>query len=147
MNRDAMLSLLIADEGLRLDLYDDATGKTLKKGDRIEGHPTIAVGRALDVYPLTREEAIYLSQGPLNHAEAALDRYLPGWRSLSEVRQRVLVSMVYQMGWGGVSKFPKFLAALKRGDFQDAAAEMLASAWHEQTPARCDRLAKMMADG
>lgn len=147
MNRAAMLDLLIKDEGLRLDLYDDATGKTIRKGSVVEGHPTIGIGRALDVYPLTREEAVYLSEQPLKHAEEALDRNLLGWRSLSEVRQIVLMSMVYQMGWGGVSKFVKFLAAIRRMDFTDAAREMRDSAWAQQTPARCERLAKMMETG
>lgn len=147
MNTDAMLARLIADEALRLDLYDDDTGKTLKRGDTIKGHPTIAIGRALDVYPLTREEAVYLSKGPLEHAEQALDRYLAGWREFSDARQIVLVSMVYQMGWGGVSKFVKFLAAVRRGDFNDAAEQILDSSWHVQTPARAERLAAMMRSG
>ena len=56
MDRAAMLALLTADEGMRLDLYDDKTSKTIKPGSVVEGHPTIGVGRALDVFPLTREE-------------------------------------------------------------------------------------------
>jgi lysozyme len=147
MNRIAMVNLLVEDEGLRLDLYDDATGRQLKPGDTIKGHPTIGIGRALDVQPLTKEEALFLVSSSLDRAEAALDRNLPGWRTLAEVRQRVLVSMVYQMGWGGVSGFPKFLAAVKREDFDAASAEMLDSAWHAQTPARAERLAKMMREG
>jgi hypothetical protein len=55
--------------------------------------------------------------------------------------------MVFQMGGAGVSRFPKFLAALQRGAFTEAAGEMRDSAWHNQTPARCERLAKMMEQG
>lgn len=147
MNRDAMLSLLIADEGLRLDLYDDATGKQLKPGDTIKGHPTVGIGRALDRNPLTETEAKYLCLNDIAKVERELDRAFPWWRELSEKRQLVLASMAFQMGTGGLQGFPKFLAALKRQDWPGAAAEMRDSRWHEQAPARCEGLAKMMADG
>lgn len=147
INQQAILDLLIADEGLRLDLYDDATGKMLRSGDKIVGHPTIGIGRALDVHPLTREEALYLAEGPIILAEQSLTKNLPGWETLSQARQMVLVSMVFQMGWAGVSRFAKFLGAVRRNDFEDAAREMLDSAWHAQTPARAERLAKMMREG
>lgn len=147
MNRDVMLSLLIVDEGLRLDLYDDATGKQLKPGDTIKGHPTIGIGRALDRNPLTETEAKYLCLNDIARVERDLDRAFPWWRELSEKRQLVLASMAFQMGTAGLQGFPKFIAALRRGDYEDAAREMLDSAWAQQTPARCDRLAKMMAEG
>jgi lysozyme len=147
MNRDAMLSLLIADEGLRLDLYDDATGKQLKPGDTIKGHPTVGIGRALDRNPLTEAEAKYLCLNDIAKVERDLDRAFPWWRQLSEKRQIVLASMCFQLGAGGVQGFPKFLAALKREDWPGAAAEMRESLWATQTPARCGRLAKMMTEG
>jgi lysozyme len=147
MNRDAMLSLLIVDEGLRLDLYDDATGKQLKPGDTIKGHPTVGIGRALDVNPLSEDEAKYLCLNGIAKVERELDRALPWWRALSERRQLVLASMAYQMGAAGLRGFPKFLAAVQRQDWANAAREMLDSDWHRQTPARAERLAKMMGAG
>jgi len=147
MNRAAMLALLQVDEGVRLDLYDDATGRQLKAGDTIKGHPTIGVGRALDVNPLTREEALYLAENDIGRAEASLDRNMPGWRDLSEARQQVLCSLVFNMGWGKLSGFVKFRAALKREDWKGAAAELRDSLWYEQVKSRGERLAKMMEAG
>jgi lysozyme len=49
--------------------------------------------------------------------------------------------MCFQMGKKGVVKFVKFHAALKRGDFNTAADEMLDSKWAKQTPDRAKRLA------
>jgi lysozyme len=47
--RSELRAELCNDEKLRLVVYDDATGKPLRKGMTLEGHPTIGYGRALDV--------------------------------------------------------------------------------------------------
>ena len=56
----------------------------------------------------------------------------------------VVVEMCFQLGFPRVSKFVKFLAALKNQDYARAANEMLLSKWHEQTPARCQELSNIM---
>jgi lysozyme len=147
VNRAAIIDHLEKEEGFRSLLYDDATGKPLKPGDRIVGHPTAGIGLALDIEGLTREEARYLCENRVAKRELALDQELPGWRSLSEARQLVLLSMAYQMGVRGLLGFAKMIAALQRGDFAEAADEMLASVWATQTPARAQRLAEMVRQG
>ena len=147
MSRADLLAMLEKDEGRRKFVYDDATGEPIKKGSVVKGNPTIGIGCELSMTGLTDEEIDYLAENRVGRCEADLDRRWPWWRGLSEPRQRVLVSMVFQMGAGGLGRFPKFLAALQRGDYAEAAAEMRDSAWHNQTPARCERLAKMMEAG
>jgi lysozyme len=147
MTRSALLAMLEQDEGRRRFVYDDATGEPIKKGSVVKGNPTIGIGCELSMTGLTDEEIDYLAENRVGRCEAELDRRWPWWRSLSEARQRVLVSMVFQMGAAGVSRFPKFLAALQRGDYAEAAAEMKDSAWAKQTPARCERLARLMEQG
>lgn len=56
----------------------------------------------------------------------------------------VIISMVFQLGEGGVSKFKNMFAALEEEDYVEAASQMLDSKWHVQTPARCQELANMM---
>jgi len=131
-----MLSLLIADEGLRLKPYKDTVGKL-----------TLGIGRNLDDVGITEAEAKYLCLNDIARVERDLDRALPWWRNLNEKRHLVVASMAFQMGAGGLQGFPKFLAALKREDWPGAAAEMADSLWATQTPARCGRLAKMMTEG
>lgn len=131
-----MLSLLIADEGLRLKPYKDTVGKL-----------TLGIGRNLDDVGITEAEAKYLCLNDIARVERDLDRALPWWRNLNEKRQLVVASMAFQMGAGGLQGFPKFLAALKREHWPGAAAEMADSLWATQTPARCGRLAKMMTEG
>jgi len=136
MNRAAMLSLLEQDEGLRLKPYRDHLGKL-----------TLGIGRNLDDVGITPEEARHLAENDIGRCEAALDKNRPWWRQLSEARQRILVSMVFQLGWSGVAGFTKFWAAVQREDWPGAAVEMRDSLWAKQTPARCERLAKMMEAG
>ena len=56
----------------------------------------------------------------------------------------VVVEMCFQLGINRVSKFVKFLDALKNQDYARAANEMLLSKWHEQTPERCQELSNII---
>lgn len=147
MNRQAMLKLLEEDEGRRRFVYDDKTGKPIKKGSVVEGNPTIALGVELSIAGLTDEECDYLTENRIAQRELDLDKRWPWWRSLSEARQMVLVSMAYQMGTAGLARFPKFLAAVERGDYASAALEMKDSSWYTQTPSRVEKLSRMMVEG
>jgi GH24 family phage-related lysozyme (muramidase) len=86
---------------------------------------------ALDAYKLTAA------------TDMAAD--LAGYAACNDVRQAVLVSMCYQLGT--LADWPLFRAALAAGNYQEAAAQMLASEWAAQTPARAKREASMMLSG
>ena len=47
----------IDDEGVRLRVYDDATGEPLHPGMTLKGHPSIGYGRALDVNGISLKES------------------------------------------------------------------------------------------
>lgn len=144
---DILLPMLRAEEGLRLQVYDDATGKPIGPGSHVIGHPTIGVGRALDVNGITDEEADLLLSADLAKLTAQLDMALPWWRDLTPNRQAVLGSMVFQLGLKGTLAFRQTLAAVRAGNYSAAASGMLASAWAKQTPDRVERLAALMRKG
>jgi GH24 family phage-related lysozyme (muramidase) len=52
-----------------------------------------------------------------------LDHVAPGWQKYPENAQQALFDMVYNLGAGGLSKYPKMLAAAAAGDWSTAAAE------------------------
>ena len=58
--------------------------------------------------------------------------------------QDVLLSMSYQMGVTGVTRFKKMLAAMLLKDWTKAADEMLDSKWARQTPNRAKRLSEIV---
>jgi len=131
-----IVELLRRDEGEILHAYTDHLG-----------YWTLGVGRLVDKRKgggISREESAYLLANDIKRIEAQLDESLPWWRTLSEPRQAVLVSMAFQMGLAGLLGFRNTLAAIKAGRYEDAAGGMLASKWATQTPQRAARLAKQM---
>lgn len=140
MNRDALSSQLVIDEGLRLKPYKDTVGKM-----------TIGIGRNLDDVGISKAEAMMLLGADLDKVESDLDRALPWWRFMSEARQQSLANMCFNMGLGdskrGLLSFRNTLAAMQQGDYKRAAQGMRDSAWAKQVGQRAERLAKMMEEG
>lgn len=66
---------------------------------------------------------------------------------LSDERQAILLSMMYQMGFSGLYEFTNMWKAIYLGDYEDAAKAMLNSKWAKQTPARANRHAETMRTG
>jgi lysozyme len=127
---------LLTDEGVRGKPYRDSVGKL-----------TIGVGRNLDDVGITIEEARFLLRNDILSAIANLDRFLPWWRNMDDVRQRVLVNMMFNLGPGKLLDFKNTLELLRCGQYMDAANAMLQSKWAKQVGARAQRLALMVRDG
>jgi len=125
--------LLILNEGIKTIPYRCTAGKL-----------TIGVGRNLDDRGITPEEARYLLRNDLARAQADLDKYLPWWNGLSEVRRAVMIDMAFNLGIHGLLKFRNTLEALRRGDWQAASAEMKNSKWYRDVGRRGDRLIQMV---
>ena len=128
-------------EGERRKAYRDTVGKL-----------TIGIGRNLDDKGLRRDEIEYLLANDIADARADLDRYLPWWRGLDPVRQRVLIDMAFNMGMGspgkgGLLSFVNTLSNIRQGRYAEAADMMLASKWAAQVGRRAVRLATMMRTG
>lgn len=136
MDREKLAAELIRDEGLRLEPYVDTVGKL-----------TIGVGRNLADRGISKAEAEFLLETDIGLVEDVLDTWLSWWRTLSEVRQRVLANMCFNMGIAKLRGFKNTLAAMKTGDYEAAAAGMRRSLWARQVGARAERLAKMMKTG
>jgi lysozyme len=133
---------LIRDEGLKLHLYDDATGNMLLRGDKLVGNPTIGIGTNL-LGGITGAEARFLCQNRVNVAAGDLDHNVPWWRKLPYAARRGLLNMAFNMGWPRLAGFKQMLAALEAGDYPTAAAEALASAWAKEVGDRALRIADL----
>lgn len=136
MNYQNLREMLITDEGLRLKPYRDTVGKL-----------TIGVGRNLDDLGISKDEAMIMLDNDILAAVDALDKTFPWWRGMSEVRQRVLVNMCFNLGIHGVANFRKALAAMEAGDYTTAAKEMEDSEWYRQVGGRAIRLVSLMRNG
>lgn len=136
MNYQAIRDMLILDEGIRLKPYIDTVGK-----------PTIGVGRNLEDVGISKDEAMLLLDNDINGAISDLDKLLPWWRSMSDIRQQVLINMCFNLGILRLMGFKKALAAMEAADYATAANEMETSGWYHQVGGRAIRLVSLMRNG
>ncbi len=133
-NHQRLLAQLIQHEGLRFKLYQDS-----------KGVPTIGVGHNLRDRPISRRAVMGILDDDLTDVYQDLDRKFPWWRDMSEVRQRVLADMCFNMGLSSLLGFKQALSAMQRGDYEGAAQGMEDSKWYrEDVPVRAARLVAMM---
>ena len=127
--------LLIKREAIRLKPYRWPAGKL-----------TIGIGRNLEDKGISRAEAIFLCENDILDAiEDLNDIFGPlSSNELTEARQLVLVDMRFNLGPGGFRTFKKMIAAVKVGDWEEAAAQMKDSAYFKQVGSRGLRLYNMM---
>lgn len=137
---------LIEHEGLRLAVYDDATGKPIEKGDTLQGNPTIGVGRLLtDDRGISHDEAKTLLMNDLVWVAKKAETY-GFWHRLDPVRQMVIMNMIFNMG-NRFDQFKKMIAAIEVGDYIEASAQMLDSNWARTVKGRAVHLAEQMKTG
>lgn len=139
-------SLLTFEEGERLHVYDDFNGKPIGPGSHVFGHPTIGVGRSLDIEGITTGESDYLLRNNVSIWYDRLNRF-DWFQPLDEVRQAAIVDMAHDVGFQGVQEFTTMIAALGKQDWKGAHDAVIASKWHGEVSARADRVANMLADG
>jgi lysozyme len=146
---ETMRQQLAAEEKLMLKPYVDCCGKSWRDClCQHKGKLTIGIGRNIEDRGITQAEAYYLCDNDIEIMLAELDKAIPWYRKLDEVRIRVLIDMAFNMGVPRlVANNPSMLAACEAGDYARAATEMLNGPWHEQVKGRADKLAAMMRSG
>lgn len=123
-------------EGLRLEAYQDSLG-----------HWTIGYGTNLEVMEISEETAEAWLTEALADVSDSLDT-VHGFPDLDSDRQDILIEMAYQLGIAGLLRFRLLWTAIRGGDYDRAADEMLDSRWaREQTPVRARTLAERMRGG
>lgn len=145
---DDNLELLIAelrrDEGVESSPYKDTKGIL-----------TVGVGHNMQASPLPDGWTFPLDDGQIDALLTSdllgvfdeLNRNLPWWSDLNDVRQRVLANMAFNLGITKLLGFKNTLVAMRQGRWDAAAQGMLNSAWASQVKGRAVRLASMMRTG
>lgn len=133
---DDALAMIRRHEGLRLKPYRCTAGRL-----------TIGYGRNLDDVGISREEAEVMLQNDVRRSWQDLQAALPEVSAMTPARQAALTNMMFNLGRTRFSRFRKMLEALRLGDYEWAAREMLASTWAKQVGERATELATMMKEG
>ncbi len=139
MNRDRLKAELEYDEGTRLIAYLCSAGVW-----------TIGVGHTKGVRAgmvITEHQKEAFLEQDIQDVEKDLDRVYPWWREMTDVRQRALANMCFNLGISRLSGFRRMMTALTLGNYELAAQEALDSKWAKQVGARAHRLAKMFKEG
>lgn len=121
-----------------------------------QGYVTVGFGRKI-----SDDKSLKLSSNRVNRKDEILfvrkyidevviklsSTYPIAWSKCNQQRQAILISMTYQLGFTGVSKFKKMWSAIEMSNFEEASRQMLDSLWARQTKNRALRHAKTMKDG
>lgn len=131
----------------------DRVSANLQQEEGFSGHAyqdhlgvwTIGFGRNVDKENggpgITHEEGQILLLHDIQRVANELSKRLPWVGELDLDRRECLVEISFQLGWPRLSKFKKMLAALKAGDWPEAAEQLLDSRYAKQTPERVARYA------
>ena len=149
LHKQKLIDLISDHEGVKLKVYDDATGQELKAGDVLVGHPTIGIGRnvAKDGLGISQEEAEFMLMNDIDRVKEEIKNF--PIEHLNEVRTAIIIDMAFNMG---ITRFnptmwKKTFQAIVDEDWQKAKIEMLDSNWARQTKRRSVRLSQMMLLG
>jgi lysozyme len=148
-SRHALRNDVMGAEGFRQFPYFDCCGKPYRSCTcPRKGKLTIGFGRNLDDVGLSKLEAEVLLDHDLHTAEQTANRMFDWFGSLSELRQRAVAELLYNVGAAGVRTFRQMLLAIKVKQFKVAAAHLLDSRWRTQVgPTRSQRIARYLGDG
>lgn len=153
---------LVLHEGLRLAAYLDTVDKwTIGVGFNItdRGVPTLEklIGRSLSPrmqdLRISRPEAMQALHADIIRLDAGIPYYFPEYVTFDEVRRRVVLDLVFNMGFKTLG-FKNTIGFMKKRDWSNASINLWKSRWADQVgdgPGkhwdRADRLTKMLLSG
>ena len=135
---DKLIEMIKHHEGVVAHAYKDS-----------RGYLTIGVGRLIDEElggGLSDDEIDYLLTNDINRCIEEAETY-PWFAGLSEPRQAVVISLLFNLGkprWDG---FKKAQAAIAAGDLAEASRQLLDSKWARQVGKRAHEMAAQLQSG
>lgn len=146
MDRAFIEQLITKHEGRRNRAYKDSLGiLTIGIGWNLEDPDSIDICDhfELDLDALKNGEALLTNRQIDEVFDYQLTRtisdacsVLPGFMAMPDKVQAVVVDMLFQLGLPRYRKFVNMIAALRAGDWKQAAIDAAASLWAQQTPNR-----------
>ena len=136
--------------GLTADLERDEGRVPHAYQDHL-GFWTIGIGRLIDRRKggrLSNDEIDYLLANDIRAVIADIAD-LPAWQAVKDdpVRARALLNMRFQLGGAGLRGFTNSLALIAARNWPAAARNLRQSLWRQQTPARAERVIRMIEAG
>ena len=143
MDIEKLREELIADEGMRLDVYrctknhlTVGVGHRIIEGDAEYGKP--------EGYTITERRMKQLFDLDIAIVREDCHRLYEDFSDLPEEAQRIIANMMFNMGLPRMRLFKAKRKCVNDRDWAGAALEMLDSKWARQLPNRSERLVKRM---
>jgi len=143
LNLAALRCQLTLHEGLKTSVYLDTRGlphagigHLLRANEASE----LPVGSPVD----TARVEEWFTRDSASAIKIAQDLMGDVWGDLSDIRKRAVVDLSYNLGKTGLSKFRKFLAAMRAKDFATAGVELRNSLWYTQVKKRGENVVTMI---
>jgi len=132
------VKLLKRHEGISSHVYKDHLG-----------YETIGIGRNISKIGmgLRNCEIEFMITNDIDYFYTQLEGRYHWFKELNDARKLALISMAFQLGLNGFSKFNKMILALNVQNYEQAATEMLQSRWAKQTFNRAHELSIIMKTG
>lgn len=111
------------------------------------GYLTIGVGRNIEERGLSDDEIDFLLDNDIAIAVKEVRKDFDWFDGLDEVRQRVIIDMIFNLGMPRFKQFKNMIAAIEAGDWDEAGVQMMDSRWAQQVGQRAERLRDMMVTG
>lgn len=155
MNLQRLYASIGVHEGTRAKPYPDSKKLwTIGRGTCLETNSITGpqwkylLDNSLIDVTLTEDGMDYLVSSKVEEVIQALDRGLPNWDQIDDVRQNCLIEMAYQISGYGCLSFPKMRAAIERGDWKEAAKQGLDSKWAKvDSPNRAREMMRVLESG
>ena len=97
--------------------------------------------------PISDERINELFEEDLAVCTTELDKHLPFWKNLNDVRQICLIDLTFNLGMPRLRKFVKTLDHIENNRFEEASIELLDSRYAKQVGKRAERIAEMLRTG
>lgn len=135
MDYEKVAAKIKRNEGLSVIPYKDVVGVL-----------TIGYGHNLE-RGISTAAADFLLRDDIDTAVREVKAAFAWWWKLNDARQYVLVDMAFNIGVPRLRGFKKMLAAIERGDYATAAAELLDSKYARTVGRRATENARILESG
>lgn len=128
-------AMMIEDEGERLRMYLDEAGNW-----------TVGIGHNMSDKPISKLASRTIFMEDMADAIDDVRHCCSVYDELSRPRQLVMINLAFNLGRDRLGKFVRFLGAIHRSDWNEAADELLDSKAARDLPNRYTRLAQMVRE-
>lgn len=148
MDLKILKSQLAINEGIEYHSYLDTVGLPTAGIGHLLSNPT-----EIKRYPVgtvvSKEQVDQWFVSDISVAVRGAQRVLGNtcWDALSDVRQRAVADLTYNLGEAKLLQFKKFISALKVADYTSAGQELTSSIWFKQVGVRGPRIVQMISTG